>query len=100
MPGKRRNQIVPASRSMLQEMKYEIAAELGLPVHNPYYTGSVNGLAADSEFAGELGSVGETGAGTVEWRHLTSRQNGAVGGAITQRLIRSAESELSKFGLM
>jgi hypothetical protein len=96
MPGKRRNHIVPASRGMLQEMKYEIAAELGLPVHNPLYAGSTG--SSDTEFAGELGAT--QGAGTVEWRNLTSRQNGSVGGQITKRLIQSAESELSRLGLM
>ncbi|MFM9279920.1 alpha/beta-type small acid-soluble spore protein [Paenibacillus jiagnxiensis] len=98
MPGKRRNHIVPASRGMLQEMKYEIAAELGLPVHNPLYAGSANG-SSDTEFAGELGSA-LPGAGTVEWRNLTSRENGSVGGQITKRLIQSAEGELSRLGLM
>ncbi|MFB5674731.1 small, acid-soluble spore protein, alpha/beta type [Paenibacillus terreus] len=97
MPGKRRNHIVPASRGVLQEMKYEIAAELGLPVHNPLYASSATG-SFDTEFAGELG--GAQGAGTVEWRNLSSRQNGSVGGQITKRLIQSAESELTKLGLM
>ncbi|MFB5759887.1 small, acid-soluble spore protein, alpha/beta type [Paenibacillus medicaginis] len=99
MPGKRRNHIVPASRSMLQEMKYEIAAELGLPVHNPLYASSTNGTT-DTEFSGELGTNYTAATGTVEWRHLTSRENGSVGGQITKRLIQSAEGELSRLGLM
>lgn len=91
MSGKRRNHVVAASRSMLEEMKYEIAAELGLPVHNPFYAGASNAVA-DTEFAAELGSS-LTGGGTIEWRHLTSRQNGSVGGQITKRLVRKAQSE-------
>lgn len=48
--------VVPESRNMLNQMKYEIAAELGL---GSAYGSS--GGSADTEFAGELGEVGGFG---------------------------------------
>jgi len=72
-------------------MKYEIAAELGLPVGQAYSAGS-----ADAEFAGELGSYGAGGMKKDYWGHLASRDNGSVGGRITRRLIEQAEQELFK----
>ncbi|MDO7906547.1 alpha/beta-type small acid-soluble spore protein [Paenibacillus sp. JX-17] len=72
--------LVPESREMLNQMKYEIAAEFG-------YTSG--GYGADTEFAGELGQVGQGSSGLGAYR--TSRENGSVGGEMTKRLIAQAE---------
>ena len=77
--------VVPESREMLKQMKYEIAAEFGLPVG--YGSGS-NG--ADTEFGSELGTIGdESSSRRPGWGHLTSRENGSVGGEITKRLFET-----------
>ncbi|MHA7967140.1 small, acid-soluble spore protein, alpha/beta type [Paenibacillus sp. CAU 1782] len=83
--------VVRESKSVLDGMKYEIAAELGL--FNGGYTGAGD---ADTEFAGELGSVsGSSGsAGHVHWSTLSTRQAGSVGGEMTRRLIAQAEQVL------
>jgi hypothetical protein len=83
--------VVPESRQMLDQMKYEIAAEFGL---NVGYGG--RGLAgADTEFGSELGEVSDHSYGQYNgWGHLTSRENGSVGGEITKRLIRQAQQHL------
>lgn len=82
--------VVPESKQALAVMKYEIAAELGLPVGQGFSSGGL----ADTEFAGELGSVGSGGYNKDYWGHLASRDNGAVGGQITKRLIEKAEETL------
>jgi len=81
--------IVPESRQMINQMKYEIAAEFGLPVA----TGTGLAGSADTEFAGELGAYGSGGSG-AEWKYLTSRENGSVGGEITKRLVAEAQKQL------
>ncbi|WP_153980148.1 alpha/beta-type small acid-soluble spore protein [Paenibacillus xylanilyticus] len=83
--------VVPESRQMLDQMKYEIAAEFGLNVGY-----AQNALAgADTEFGSELGAVSDHSYGQYKgWGHLTSRENGSVGGEITKRLIRQAEKQL------
>lgn len=83
--------VVPESRQMLDQMKYEIAAEFGLNVGY-----GQNALAgADTEFGSELGAVSDHSYGQYKgWGHLTSRENGSVGGEITKRLIRQAEKQL------
>jgi hypothetical protein len=50
----------------------------------------------ETEFASELGMTGGAGAtgGTPYLGHLTSRDNGSVGGEITKRLIKQAEQSL------
>ncbi|MEK3783887.1 alpha/beta-type small acid-soluble spore protein [Paenibacillus sp. FSL R5-0810] len=90
MPRSNRNrQVVPESRHMLNQMKYEIAAEFGLNVGY----GSSNG--ADTEFGSELGAIGGSSSSRRPgWGHLTSRENGSVGGEITKRLVRNAEQSL------
>lgn len=90
MPRSNRNrQVVPESRHMLNQMKYEIAAEFGLNVGY----GSSNG--ADTEFGSELGEIGGSSSSRRPgWGHLTSRENGSVGGEITKRLVRNAEQSL------
>lgn len=77
--------VVPQSREMLDQMKYEIAAELGLMTSAPAGT--------DTEFAGELGSTGG-GNGSIQWYSLATRDAGSVGGNITKRLIAQAEQTL------
>lgn len=84
--------VVPECRGVLHNWKYEIAAELGLPVG---YGGGYSSL--DTEFAGELGeksSMQEIGGYDGSWGHLTSRENGSVGGEITKRLIAEAQKTL------
>ncbi|UHA75696.1 alpha/beta-type small acid-soluble spore protein [Paenibacillus sp. 481] len=81
--------LVPASKSALYRMKYEIAAEFGLPVaHHGAHVGF------HTEFASELGSIPEQqGYSHNNWGNLTSRDAGSVGGEITKRLIRQALGE-------
>lgn len=89
----KRNQIVPESHKALDALKYEIAAELGLPVGRNRMAG-----AGDTEFAGELGETGYTSGQKEDyWGYIASRDTGAVGGHITRRLIQQAEKDL--FGL-
>ncbi len=54
----------------LDDMKYEIAAELGLSV--------------------------QKGSGEDYWGHITTREAGACGGEITKRLVAFAEQALAK----
>ncbi|GBF76311.1 hypothetical protein PA598K_04770 [Paenibacillus sp. 598K] len=95
--SKRSNKIVvPASKQALYQMKYEVAAELGLQVGSGYRS-QPSGEGLDTEFAGELGSVtGGQGAyhAKESWSHLATREAGAVGGGITRRLIAQAEQVL------
>lgn len=83
-----RAKVVPECHQAIDQMKYEIAAELGLPV-------GANGLSGvDTEFATELGSVPGAKMKEDYWGHIASRDTGAVGGEITRRLIQSAQSQL------
>lgn len=81
-----RRKIVPESHAALDMMKYEIAAELGLPIEYPL--GETN-----AEFASELGTPVRTSREGY-WGNISSRDTGAVGGAITARLVQQAETEL------
>lgn len=78
--------VVPECSAAIDQMKYEIAAELGLtePV-----TGDFN-----SEMAGELGSSAAATYGVVQWDAIATRDAGAVGGMITRRLVQRAEEVL------
>ncbi|ALP37238.1 spore protein [Paenibacillus sp. IHB B 3084] len=96
MASRGQRRLIPESRARLHDLKYEIAAEFGLPVYNPQYAHVIPSV--DSEFAAELGEF--KGSANVEWRDLTSRQNGSVGGEITKRLVQSAERSLSEFGTL
>ncbi|MFF2912248.1 small, acid-soluble spore protein, alpha/beta type [Paenibacillus sp. NPDC057934] len=78
--------VVPESRTMLKQMQYEIAAEFGL--YGPSYGGG-----ADTEFASELGFTNASSRSQY-LGHLTSRDNGSVGGEITKRLIQQAQESL------
>ncbi|WP_019424697.1 alpha/beta-type small acid-soluble spore protein [Paenibacillus sp. OSY-SE] len=78
--------LVPASKDALYSLKYEIAAELGLPVaqHGVH-------IGMNTEFAGELGSMPvQQTTNNDDWGHLTSRDAGSVGGEITKRLVMQA----------
>lgn len=86
----RNRQVVPECREMLKQMKYEIAAEFGLHVG---YGGGSNG--ADTEFGSELGAIGGgSSSRRAGWGHLTSRENGSVGGEIIKRLVQNAEQSI------
>lgn len=85
-----RSVLVPESRAMLKQMQYEIAAEFGL-------YGAHQGGGADTEFASELGTMGFISSSRNQYLgHLTSRENGSVGGEITKRLVKQAEESLYK----
>ncbi|NMO98148.1 alpha/beta-type small acid-soluble spore protein [Paenibacillus lemnae] len=85
--NRRNRQVVPESRHMLNQMKYEIAAEFGIT------SGHTSSYGEDTEFGGELGEMGGSHSSSKRpgWGHYTSRQNGSVGGEITKRLVRQAE---------
>lgn len=76
--------VVPESGKALDVLKYEIAAELGLPVGKQVTNMNV-------EFATELGSIPSNSVKEDYWGHIASRDAGAVGGTITARLIKKAE---------
>ncbi|MCP1310472.1 alpha/beta-type small acid-soluble spore protein [Paenibacillus tyrfis] len=76
--------VVPESKKALDVLKYEIAAELGLPVGKQLANANV-------EFATELGSIPSGSVKEDYWGHIASRDAGAVGGTITARLIKKAE---------
>ncbi|MCP3776267.1 Small, acid-soluble spore protein, alpha/beta type [Paenibacillus tianmuensis] len=76
--------VVPESGKALDVLKYEIAAELGLPVGKQLANANV-------EFATELGSIPSASVKEDYWGHIASRDAGAVGGTITARLIKKAE---------
>ncbi|MGG1552439.1 small, acid-soluble spore protein, alpha/beta type [Paenibacillus ferrarius] len=84
----RNSKVVPESKKALDMLKYEIAAELGLPV------GKQMSLNADTEFATELGAIPSSSVKEDYWGHISSRDTGAVGGRITARLIQRAEETL------
>lgn len=83
----RNRQLVPECSKALDQMKYEIAAELGIPV------GAGRSSVHNVEFATELGSVAAGSVGEDYWGHVTSRDAGAVGGTITQRLVQYAQQQ-------
>ncbi|MBM7566492.1 alpha/beta-type small acid-soluble spore protein [Paenibacillus sacheonensis] len=78
--------VVPECAHALNQMKYEIAAELGLMTG-----GSAGG--ADTEFASELGGTA-SGGGHVNWSQIATRDAGTIGGSITKRLVQHAEQVL------
>ncbi|QHW32580.1 alpha/beta-type small acid-soluble spore protein [Paenibacillus rhizovicinus] len=79
--------VVPECAQALNEMKYEIAAELGL-----MSGGSAGG--ADTEFASELGGTSGGGGAHVNWSQIATRDAGFIGGNITRRLVQQAEQIL------
>lgn len=86
----KRSAIVPEAKAALDQMKYELAGELGL-----ISQGNTN---FDSEFADELGGAGSQAtnvqAGTINWSAVSTRNVGYIGGSITKRLIQQAEKVL------
>ena len=78
---------MPECAQALNQMKYEIAAELGLMTG-----GSVGG--ADTEFGSELGGTAGAGGAHVNWSQLATRDAGFIGGSITKRLVQHAEQVL------
>ena len=67
--GSGRTQLVPEAHSMLDNMKYEIAGELGIPV----YQGSED-----------------------YWGGIASRDCGKVGGSMVKRMIAMAEKQIAQ----
>ncbi|MFS0836275.1 small, acid-soluble spore protein, alpha/beta type [Paenibacillus sp. 1P03SA] len=88
--SKNNKKLVPESHKALDLLKYEIAAEMGLPVGKQ----ALGNLDLSTEFASELGSIPAASIKEDYWGHISSRDSGAVGGAITSRLIRRAEEVL------
>lgn len=87
--SRKRTLAVPGAEEALNRMKYEIAAELGIPVG----TGLQN-LSADTEFASELGAIPVAAVSEDYWGHVASRDTGAIGGHIVRRLVQQAEATL------
>jgi hypothetical protein len=83
----RNKKLVPECAKALNQLKYEVAAELGVPF------GQSPG-AMDTEFAGELGSVQHGTGGSRYLGHLTAREAGSVGGGITKRLVQQAQQTI------
>ncbi|MBO7748033.1 alpha/beta-type small acid-soluble spore protein [Paenibacillus sp. MWE-103] len=79
--------LVPECAQALDQMKYELAAELGL------MTGGAGG--ADTEFASELGGTSGAGGAHVNWSQIATRDAGYIGGNITRRLVQQAEKVLN-----
>jgi len=67
MPSSSNKKAVPGAAQALDQMKYEIAGELGL-----------------SNYA------------QIDKGQLTSRQNGYVGGYMTRKLVQFAEEQLAR----
>lgn len=86
--SKSRNpKVVPECAQALDQWKYEIAAELGLPVGQ-------SAINANVEFATELGAIPSSSMKEDYWGHIAARDTGAVGGAITRRLVEKAQEAL------
>ncbi|WP_281883080.1 alpha/beta-type small acid-soluble spore protein [Paenibacillus sp. YYML68] len=85
--SKTNKKVVPESGKALDVLKYEIAAELGLPVGKQVASMNV-------EFASELGTIPSQSIKEDYWGHIASRDAGVVGGIITARLIQKAEETL------
>jgi hypothetical protein len=83
--------VVPHAQHVLDQLKYEIAAELGLPVGKSQMGNMAN---VNAEFASELGTMSGNSGKEEYWGHISTRDAGTVGGTITSRLIRRAEETL------
>ncbi|MFD2170134.1 small, acid-soluble spore protein, alpha/beta type [Tumebacillus lipolyticus] len=66
--GRRNKQLVPQAHQALDDMKYEIAAEMGLPV----YQGSED-----------------------YWGHITTRDAGAVGGHMVRKMVAFSQAMIA-----
>lgn len=87
----RNRKVVPECQEAIDQLKYEIAAELGLPVGK-----NVAATYADTEFATELGNIQGSSIREDYWGHIATRDTGAVGGSITRLLVQKAEEILYK----
>ena len=87
---KGRRTLVPECKSVLDTLKYEIAAELGLPVGKNLSAQ----VEPNAEFALEVGSIAADSIRPDYWGHISSRDAGVVGGTITKRLIQRAQEQL------
>lgn len=79
--------VVPECKNAINQMKYEIASELGVQIGQ-------QGEGYDTEFAGDLGSIGASGLGQTYLGNLSSREAGSLGGGITKRLIQQAQQTI------
>jgi hypothetical protein len=85
MAGRNRK-LVPECHRALEQLKYEIASEFGVPM------GAARFGVGDTEFADELGGMAAPAVYERTYMgNLTSREAGSVGGEITKRLIRQAQ---------
>jgi small acid-soluble spore protein A (major alpha-type SASP) len=66
--GRKNDQLVPEAHKALDDMKYEIAREMGLPV----YQGSED-----------------------YWGHIATRDAGAVGGHMVRKMVAFSEAMLA-----
>lgn len=66
--GRKNDQLVPAAHKALDDMKYEIAREMGLPV----YQGSED-----------------------YWGHIATRDAGAVGGHMVRKMVAYSQAMLA-----
>ncbi|PZE19371.1 alpha/beta-type small acid-soluble spore protein [Paenibacillus xerothermodurans] len=85
----KQKKVVPESHQALDALKYEIAAELGLPVGKSIADANV-------EFAAELGEIPAATTPADYWGYIATRDTGAVGGHMVRRLISRAEEMLLK----
>ncbi len=91
-----RRKIVPECHQAIDQLKYEIAAEMGLPLN---YEQNSQQISTHTEFSSELGVTSQAQQKASQrkeayWGHISSRDAGAVGGAITSRLIQKAEKSM------
>lgn len=84
--------LVSECAGALHRMKYEIAAELGLPVRNPEAPFATDGY--DVEMAEEWSGSMPYSLRSEQWANLSSREAGQVGGQMTARLIRQAQTQM------
>ncbi len=85
MANNRNRKLVPECDPAIQQMKFEIGTELGIPI------GGSQTAGFDAEMAGELGSVGNSFGGQNYLGFITARDAGRIGGNITKRLVQQAE---------
>ena len=82
----RNRKLVPECEPAIRQMKYEIGAELGIPMSGGDAAGRF-----DAEMAGELGSFVSSPGGQPYLGFITARDAGRIGGAITRKLVQQAE---------
>lgn len=86
--AKQRKPVVENCRFALDQMKMEVAAELGIAMG----VAEAGSASHQAEFAGELGGVAAAQPSKRPYMgHYTSRETGSIGGRMTQRLIAAGE---------